>query len=63
MVVRQETAQTLTTGDAVVDWRLTAKRENQHVAQTLMMPFFVIMRHELANPFVSSERWAGTRGT
>ncbi len=49
MVVLQETAQTLTTGDAVVGGRLTTNRDNQHVAETLMIPFFVIMRHELAN--------------
>jgi hypothetical protein len=52
MVVLQETAQTLPTGDAVAFWRLSGdgdNRENQHIAQPLMIAFFVIMRHELAN--------------
>jgi len=49
MVVLQQTAQTLPTSDAGVDRRLTANRENQHVRQTLMISFFVIMRDELAN--------------
>jgi len=49
MVVLQETAEALTAGDAVVDWRLNANREDQHVAQPLVIAFFVIMRHELAN--------------
>ena len=49
MVVLQQTTQPLPTGDAVVEWHLIASWENQHVAQPLMVLFFVIMRHELAN--------------
>src|SRR5262249_29392922 len=49
MVVLQETAQTLTADEAVAPSRLSAKREKQHVAQALMVPLLVIMRHELAN--------------
>ena len=49
MVVLQQPTQTLPTGDAHGDWRLIASREDQHVAEPLMIPFFVIMRHELAN--------------
>ena len=30
-------------------WRLTANRENQHIAQPLVIGFLVIVRHELAN--------------
>ena len=50
MVVLQQTTQTLPTGDALADWRLIAsRREDQYVPEPLMIPFFVIMRHELAN--------------
>ena len=41
--------QTFTASDVVLAWRLIVNREDQHVAQPLMIPFFVIMRDELAN--------------
>src|SRR5262249_14811655 len=49
IVVLQQTTQTLSTGDAVVGPHLIAGWDNQHVAQPLMIPFFVIMRHEFVN--------------
>src|SRR5262249_21842398 len=49
MVVLQQTTQALPAGDAVVEWHLIVSWDNQHVAQPLMVPFFVIMCHELAN--------------
>jgi hypothetical protein len=49
MVVLQQTTESLPTGDAAVNWRLIASREKQHIADPLVIPFFVIMRHELSN--------------
>jgi len=49
VVVLQHAAQTLTAGDAVGAFRVNAGRENQHVAQALMIALMVIMGYELAD--------------
>ena len=49
VVVLQETAQMLSAGDAVVASRLNASREDQDVAQALMIALMVIMRDELGD--------------
>jgi hypothetical protein len=47
VVILQEAAQTLSADDAVVASRLNASREDQHVAQALMIALMVI---EVDNP-------------
>jgi hypothetical protein len=44
-----QTTQALPADDALVDWRVIASRQDQYVAEPLMIPFFMIVRHELAN--------------
>jgi hypothetical protein len=63
MIVLQQTAQTLATNDGVVAWRLNARREDQHVAQALMVPLVVIVRHELANAVATSLRRPESTGS
>jgi hypothetical protein len=49
MIVLQQTAETLTADDAPIASRLKARREDQDVTQSLMVPLRVIVRDELAN--------------
>jgi hypothetical protein len=49
VVILQEAAQTLSADDAVVASGLKASREDQYVAQALMIALKVIMRDELGD--------------
>src|SRR3954470_6880320 len=46
VVVLQQTTQSFTTGDLVADCRLIATWEDQHVTQSLVISFFVVMCHD-----------------